>query len=66
MLYENTNIYETIKNLSERIDDLNAIILILGIIIIAEIIAIVMIEKDTEKLAKEIKQFKNKNLDEQG
>lgn len=65
MLYENTNIYETIKNLSERIDDLNAIILILGIIIIAEIIAIILIGKDAEKLAKKIEQFENKNLDKQ-
>lgn len=66
MLYENTNIYETIKNLSERIDDLNAIILILGIIIIAEIIATILIGKDAEKLAKKIEQFENKNLDKQG
>ena len=65
MLYENAKIYETIKNLSERIDNLNAIILILGIIIIAEIIAIVLIGKDAEKLAKKSEQFENKNLDKQ-
>ncbi len=66
MIYSNERIYETVIDFCKKVEDLNALAVILGIIAIAEIIAIILIGKETEKLAKRIEQLENKkSLDKQ-
>ena len=66
MIYSNERIYETLIDFCKKVEDLNALTVILGIIAIAEIIAIILIGKETEKLAKRIEQLENKkSLDKQ-
>ena len=67
MILSNEKIYDMITQLYRNIESTNTLTIILGMLLIAEIIAIILIGKETEKLAKKIKQIENKkSLDNQG
>lgn len=67
MIYSNEKIYDLFADLSNKIEDLSTLTVILGAIAIAEIIAIVLIGRETEKLTKRIEQLEcKKSSEEQG
>lgn len=67
MIYSNEKIYDLFAGLSNKIEDLSTLTVILGAIAFAEIIAIVLIGRETEKLTKRIEQLEcKKSSEEQG
>ena len=67
MIDSNEKIYDLFADLSNKIEDLSTLTVILGAIAIAEIIAIVLIGRETEKLTKRIEQLEcKKSSEEQG